>query len=350
MAGSRETFILTQDIAPEQLIDIHPKLGTRLRKLVDKRVIDTTFFYNVPIPAAATSIRMDQLFLDAVPATGLVDLGYLTDRRHEIFQPGTDNAFVDIHGREVTTQITVTASLTFQAMLTTGLVTATTIGSPGDVQVGDYVRVTGQGTVATYFAQVIAKVPSGPNFILTLSNLFVQGITQVYTVERVNRWEVSFLDSLSSPYVMAGGTAELGFFQRVYLADVTESFGTGPIDFPELTPEGPGGVGPPGAPGSSATLELILDPGDTFLWFHGLIDDIPLLTWWVEWPIYPTVRYFYGMQASPSGPFESHVGAGVPTLEGTFPVDFQHIDENSTLITNRNSVQHRIKAVVFKPL
>jgi hypothetical protein len=349
MAGSRETFILTQDIAPEQLIDVHPKLGTRLRKLVDKRVIDTTFFFGVVIPPAATSIRMDSLFLDAVPATGPTDLGYLIDRRHEIFQPGTDDAFVDIHGREVTTQIAITTPLNFQATLTTGLTTATTVGSPGDVEVGDYVRVTGQGTVATFFAQVLSKVPSGPNFILTFSNLFVQGITQVYTVERVTRWEVSFLDSTDAPYIMAGGTAELGFFQRVYLADVTESFGTGPIDYPELTPEAGGGVGPPGAPGSSVTLELLIDPGETFLWFHGLMDDIPVLTWWVEWPGYPAIRFYYGLQVSPGTFFEGQVDA-VPTIDGTAPVQFQHIDGDSILITNKNTVQHRVKAVVFKPM
>lgn len=348
MAAGRETFILTQDIADNQLIDTHPKPGTHLRKLVDKKVIDTTFFFNIAVPASATFVRMDPNFLDQPSGTGTA-LGYLTDRRHEVFLAGTDDAVIDIKGEEVTTLLTITPALTFQIAMVTGSNQGTTIGNPGDVQIGDYVRIIGQGTVSTFFAQITNKVPSGPNFVLTFSNLFVQGVSLTYTAERVQRWEVDFRDTLNAPYAMPAGNVDFGFFQRVYLADVSETFGTGPINYPEFTPEDGGPTPPPGAPGSSSTLELLLDPGDTFLWFHGLIDDIPVLTWWVEWPGYPTIRYFYGMQASPSGPFFSHVGAGVPTLEGTFPVDFQHIDENSTLITNRNSVTHRIKAVVFKP-
>jgi hypothetical protein len=347
MAPGRETFILCQDIAPDQIADFHPKPGSNLRKLVDMKVIDTTFIFNIPIPALATSHRLDPNFLDAPYGTG-TDFGYLTDRRHEVFLAGTDDAVLDLNGEEVTTRIMITPSLTFSAAMVTGSTQGTTIGNPGDVQIGDYVRIQGQGLVSTFFAQITNKVPAGPNFILTFSNLFVQGLSLTYTVERIARWQIDFRDTLDVPYPMFATNVDFGFFKRVYLADVSETFGTGPINYPEYTPEGGGPTPPPGAPGSSSTLELLLDPGETFLWYHGLIDDIPLLTWWVEWPGYPTCRYFYGMQATPSGPFASHVEC-VPTLEGTFPVDFRHIDENSTLITNRNSVTHRIKAVVYKP-
>lgn len=343
MAPGRESFILSQDIAPEQIADFHAKLGSNLRKLVDKKVIDTTFFFAIPVSAAATSIRMDANFLDQPIGTGPTELGYLVDRKHEVFQPFTDDAFVAADGREVTTFITTAPSTTFQITLITGSNQGTTVGAPGDVQVGDYVRVVGQGLVSTFFTQVLTKVPAGPNFVLTFSNIFVQGITQNYTAERITRWTVEFRDSSDVPFPMPGGTVELGFFNRVYLADVAETFGMGPINRPELTPEAGGGLS-----GTSATLELMLDPGETFLWFHGVDDDIPLLTWWVEWLDYPTCRYLYGMQATPSGPYFSHI-ARTPSLAGTFPVDFQHIDENSTLITNRNSVLHRIKSVVFKP-
>jgi hypothetical protein len=341
--SARETFILCQDIAPDQIADFHPKPGSNLRKLVEKKVIDTTFFFDFPVPASVTFVRMDANFLDALHGTG-ADFGYLTDRRHEVFIATTDNAIIDPYGEEITTRIAITPSLTFSAAMVTGSVQGTTIGNPGDVEIGDYVRIQGQGLVVPYFTQIVNKVPAGPNFILTFANLFVQGLSLTYTIERITRWQINFRDTSDTPFPMSTSSVDFGFFKRVYLADVSETFGTGPINYPEFTPE----VGPIVAP--SSTLELLLDPGETFLWFHGLDEDIPLMTWWVEWPGYPTVRYFYGMQASTSGPFASHVGAGVPTLEGTFPVDFQHIDENSTLITNRNSVTHRIKAVVLKPL
>lgn len=168
MAPGRETFILCQDIAPDQIADFHPKPGTHLRKLVDKKVIDTTFFFNIPVPALATSIRMDAQFLDQPSGIGAA-LGYMTDRRHEVFLAGTDDAVIDISGEEATTLLVLTPSLTFQISMVTGSIQGTTIGSPGDVQIGDYVRIQGQGLVATFFSQVINKVPAGPNFILTFA-------------------------------------------------------------------------------------------------------------------------------------------------------------------------------------
>ena len=347
----RDTFILEQDIAERQLNDVHPKTGTRLQKLVDKKVIDSIYFEDVAITPGATSVRIDMLLLDQPQGTGPTAFGVLTDKRHEVFRTIQDEAYIDINGQKVTVELSFAASLSFLCAMVTGNASGITVGNPGDVQIGDWVRIQGQGLVSPFSAQVMNKVPSGPNFILTFSNVFLQGVSQNYTVERISRWEAIFRDSANALFQIPDAALDLGIFKRVYLADVAETYGNQPLgDRGEFGPDGGVVVGPPGAPFSSSVLELLIDPGDTFLWFHGLITDIPILTWWVEWPGYPTVRYFYGMQASPSGPFESHVGLGIPTLEGTFPVDFQHIDQDSILITNRNSVQHRVKAIVFKAM
>jgi hypothetical protein len=347
-ADPRQTLILTQDIADDQLIDSHPKPGTRLRKLVDKKVIDALYLNNIPVSVGDTSKRIDALLFDKPHAVGPTDIGILTDRKHQVFRAGTDDAFIDVMGGEVVVDLLFTASLNFSIGLTTGSATGLTVGDPGDVQVGDLVRVQGQGTVAPYITTVIAKTPSGPNFLLTFQVPFIQGPSQTYTMERMARWEVIFKDSSNNPFSMPGTTVDLGIFQRVFLADILESFGHGPFKHPELAPEAGLGVAlPPGAPFSSSTIEVILEPSESFLWFHGLNTDIPLLTWWVEFPCYPVERIFFGLQPTTSFLMESHVHCP-PTLGGTLPVKFRLVDENTIEIVNENTVQHRVKAVAFK--
>lgn len=349
MPGTRDTLILEQDIAARQLDDLHPKIGTRLQKIVDKTVIDTIYLESIPITPSSSSVRLDLLLLDQPQATGLA-FGVLTDKRHEIFTRVQDEAYLDMAGQKVTVELDFTASLLFPGQMTTGSTQCTTVGDPGDVQVGDVVRIQGQGTVAPFSSIILSKVPLGPNFILTFQNIFVQGITQIYSIERIARWNALFRDSANALFLVPDALVDIGVFKRVYLADIAETFGNQPLgDRPQFAPDGGFNVGPPGSPFSSSILELLLDPGDTFLWFHGINFDIPVLTWWVEWPGYPTIRFYYGLQVSPGTFFEGQVDA-VPTIDGTAPVQFQHIDGDSILIKNRNTVTHRIKAVVFRPM
>ncbi len=348
MPDPRETFILEQDIAAGQISDVHLKAGTRIWKLVEKKVIDTLYLSNIPVIVGATSKRLDGNLIDILRAVGPNDIGLLTDRKHQLLRSGTDEAFLDTAGREVTVDLVFTASLNFQVNLVTGSNQGTTVGDPGDVQIGDIIRVVGQGLVAPYITTIINKVAAGPNFVLTFQNNFVQGPSQVYTAERINRWEALFKDSEDNPYQMPVGQFDIGLFQRVYLADIAESFGLNPLKHPELAPEaGLANPPPPGAPFSSAVVEVVLDAGEAFLWFHGLNTDIPLLTWWVEWPGYPLVRFYYGLQAINMDPVNSNI-EGVPSLRTTTPVDFKHVDENYIEIKNRNTVTHRVKAIVLK--
>jgi hypothetical protein len=234
---ARETFIRGQDIATQEIIDSHINPSSNLAKMIAKKVLDTVFVQNVSITPLATSIRIDNLLLDQPQGVGAVDLGILTDRYHEVFQAGTEKAVMDAIGEKVIVQLSFGLALTFSVNLTTGLAIGVTVGNPGDVQIGDWVRVQGQGLVGDYFTKVLNKVPAGPNFQLTLQDVFAQGPTGLYTMQRINRWTANFLDSALAPFAMPGTPVDFGFFKRVYLADVSETIGVSPINKPELTPE-----------------------------------------------------------------------------------------------------------------
>ncbi len=343
MAVQRETFVLGQDIKADQLRDDHPEPGTNLRKLVEKKVIDTFYLNVVPISAGAISKRFDLEFLDKPEAVAAGDIGFLTGQPHQVFKAGTDDAFVDPVGQEVTVDLVRTAELLFTITLTTGTNTGLTAGDPGDVQIGDRIRVQGQGTVSDFFTEITDKVAAGPNYLLTFADIFVQGITKPYTAERIARWEAFFKTTAGNPFPMPGTPMDLGFFQRVFLADVEETALHGPFKHPEFAPDiGGGGI-------ACSTIELLLDPGESFVWFHGLAFDIPMLSWWVEWTsCYPVVRFFYGLQATDAFFLESQVQCP-PTKGATSPVKFRHIDENSVEIFNENTVEHRVKAVGCRP-
>lgn len=348
MPDPRETYILEQDIAEGQIVDAHLKPGSLLRKLVEKKVIDTIYLDNLDVPVGATSRRLDLNLLDIPYATGPQDLGIPAGRKHQVFQVGTNYAFLDTQGKEVTAEIVFTPAVNFQVQLITGSNQGTTVGDPGDVQVGDTVRVRGQGLVSPFVSPIVNKVQVWPNFVLTFQNNFVHGQSKTYAAERIGRWEVFFRDSQGNPYSIPTDHIDLGVFRRVYLADILEHFGTEPLRRPELAPQVGWSVPPPpGAPFSSVTIELMLDPGENFLWFHGLDTDIPLLTWWVEWPGYPVVRFYYGLQAILTESVNEHI-EGVPSLRTTTPVDFKHIDRNYIEIKNRDTISHRVKAIAFK--
>jgi hypothetical protein len=112
-----------------------------------------------------------------------------------------------------------------------------------------------------------------------------------------------------------------------------------------------GPQGPSGGGGGAlfATIELVLEPGETFVWEHMMDDDIPIISWWVEFPaVYPNpaVRFYYGMQGSNA--FTDNYLEGRPTNMATSPVNFKPLDNNSVEIQNTNTVAHRVKAIAAR--
>lgn len=228
---ARETFVLTQDIADRQLIDTHPMLGTRMQKLVDKTVIDVFSVLNSSVPATTTTKRLDAELNSLLPAVGS-GLGVLTTRKHQVFKAGTDHAFVDGATIEINADLAYTAPLTFSINMSFGSTLGTTVGNPGDVQIGDFVSI---ATPVPYFAQILNKVPNGPNFDLTFSLGFFGGPTGLYSATRIARWLATFKDSTDAPFPMPGAAVDFGILQRVYLSDVDESVIVGP--HPEFAPD-----------------------------------------------------------------------------------------------------------------
>lgn len=337
------TFVLEQDIGDGSIIDAHVKAGTVLDALIKKTVIN---LLKVPktVPSGSTSVRLDLELQAEVQSTGTGVIGLVTTTNHEIFQQGKEDALLNNNGWKIygqfayavgTAPFVVTATFTSTSYLYTGI-------APASILVGDLIKLT-DGVTTFLDARVVTNTPSGPTSGTLVLDAPFGAATGPYIGYRMARWQLNFIDSeTAGPWALEeDGFFDLGIRKRVSLAFEPEP----DLPPPGFLPDADGGV----PDNFFSLIELILDPGETFIWFHGLDFDIPLMTWWVEWPIYPTVRYFFGMQASPSGPFFSHVGSGIPTLEGTFPVDFQHLDGNSTLITNRNSVIHRVKGIVMRP-
>lgn len=237
----RETFILTQDIANGQLIDTHPKAGSRMQKLVDKTVIDVFPVLNSSVPITTTTKRLDAELNSLSPAVGS-GLGVLTTRKHQVFKAGTDHAFVDGMTIEINADLAYTAALAFSINMSFASILGTTVGNPGDVQIGDFVSI---ATPVPYFAQILTKVPNGPNFDLTFSAVFVGGPTGPYAATRVARWLATFKDSTNAPFPMPGTAVDFGILQRVYLADIDEAVIVGP--HPEFAPDVAGSGGGGGA-------------------------------------------------------------------------------------------------------
>jgi len=338
MPPSRQTFVLEGDVAANQLNDLHPKPGTRLRKLVDKKVIDTLFVNSLVVPVGTTSKRVDvelQGYLPAIPPDGL---GIITTDNHAVFLTGTEIGVFDGLNKKITGQLADTVALNFLINLTTTLNVGITVGDPGDVAVGDTILIQNQGLIGPYQTTVTGKMLVGANYQLTFSNNFVQGPSQQYIAERVMRWEVFFRDSLGNLWPMPGTNIDLGVYYRQYLSDATEGYGRD-LRYPKLTPQGVGS----GTIGSFSRLEVTLDPGEVFSWYHGLDTDIPVFTWWVEWPgVYPAppVRFYYGLQGV--------VNEATPTIKEV-PVECKHLDTNTIEFHNKNSIEHRVKAIVYQP-
>lgn len=350
----RETFILEQDIADGQIRDSHVKPGTILHALITRTTITLRPVFGVLIPDGATSIRLDETFENETVTSGPGVEGILVgpSENHNVFLANSDDAVIGPSGKEVVGRLTFTPmSDPYSVSAVFGSNTVTYVGDPTQTAAGDSFKIT-DGVTTFLQAQVITNTPtSGTSGILQLSLPF-PAATGPYVGRRKARWKLDFFDfGTGSPFTPSSAlTVDLGIRKRVLLAFTPEGYLGGGQG-------GPGAGVPPagllpetaGAGVVSATIELLLDPGESFIWFHGLDTDIPLLTWWVEWPGYPVCRFFYGLQGTPSGPFFSHVEC-VPTMEATAPVDIRHLDENSASITNRNTVQHRVKAIMMRSL
>lgn len=233
----RETFILTQDIADGQLIDTHPAPGSRMQKLVDKTILDIFTVLNVTVPVTSTTKRLDSELNSLSPAVG-AGLGVLTTRKHRVFKAGTDHAFIDGATIEINADLANTPALAFLINMSFNSTLGTTSGVLGDVQIGDYVTIP---TPVPFYAQILNKVPNGPDFDLTFSMNFVGGPTGPYAATRVARWLATFKDSTNSPFAMPGDNVDFGILQRSYLADADEEVLVGP--YPEFGPDVAGGGG-----------------------------------------------------------------------------------------------------------
>jgi hypothetical protein len=253
----RETFILTQDIATGQLIDTHPAPGSRMQKIVDKTILDIFTVLNVTVPAATTTKRLDSELNSVSPAVG-AGVGVMTTRKHRVFKSGTDHAFVDGTTTEINADIAHTVALGFSISMFFNSAVGTTIGDPGDVQIGDYVMI---ATPVPFYAQILNKVPNGPNYDLTFSANFVGGITGPYAATRTARWLATFKDSTNAPFPMPGDNVDFGILQRSYLADADEEVLVGP--YPEFGPDVAGGGGGGGITGGGTVARLAKFTGAT---------------------------------------------------------------------------------------
>lgn len=239
----RQTFILTQDIASGQLDDAHPKAGTNLQKLVDKKVIDTLIVTNVS--ASGISTRMDLPLLDLPLAVGPTAIGLLTSKQHALFQNGSDNGVEDNYGEEVRGNLSSVASALDPVTMTIGLATGVA-ATPAIFAIGDLVRIQGQGLTGTFFAEVSNIV--GP--ILTFVDpgtanprIFIEAASGTYFMERVRRWLMTWVDSLGAAFSLVSNLYTVGVIRRSYLADIGEDVGWVVLPVEAESPHVPGGGG-----------------------------------------------------------------------------------------------------------
>lgn len=240
----RETYILTQDIAEGQIVDFHPKVGSRLRKLVDKKVIDPLLLLNVS--CSGLSKRLDLPLLDQPVASLPDDIGILVSKQHSIFIGGSDKAIPDAFGKEVRGNLSVTAAAFDTVLMTLGsnVGVATT---PGVFEVGDIVRIPAPPLSFPYIAEISAIAwpnltfvdPGTPNPAIFL------GPTGPYTMERITRFLMSWVDSVGGAFALPFGDYDIGVMRRIYLSDVSEDFGSfkTPVsaEAPDISGAGGGG-------------------------------------------------------------------------------------------------------------
>ena len=234
---ARDTLILTQDIKDDQLIDSHLKAGSRVKTLTDKAILNFFYIQGIVIAAPVGFVRLDQALTGKTPAVGSGN-GVELNLRHAIFQGGTNKGVLDGSNNDVNGQLSFVASLAFSINMTNGSDTGTTVGDPGDVQIGDTVTIP---TPVPYTATILNKVAAGPNFTITFSALFVTGTTGTYTATRIPRWSLAFKTSADLPFNMPAQTLDFGITQRTYLSEIVETLALGL--HPELIPQAGGGGG-----------------------------------------------------------------------------------------------------------
>lgn len=239
----RQTFILTQDIASGQLDDAHPKAGTNLQKLVDKKVIDTLIVTN--LTASGISTRMDLPLLDLPLAVGPTDIGVLTSKQHALFQNGTDNGVEDNYGEEVRGNLSSVASVLDPVGMTIGLATGVA-ATPALFAIGDFVRIQGQGLTGTFFAEISNIVGPVLTFVdpgTANPRIFIEAASGTYFMERVRRWLMTWVDSLGAAFSLVSNLYTVGVIRRSYLADIGEDVGWVVLPVEAESPHVPGGGG-----------------------------------------------------------------------------------------------------------
>jgi hypothetical protein len=245
---ARESFILTKDIAPGQIIDTHADPTSNLGKLALKKVIDTLMLPGVPL--SGTTKRLDFLLLDLPLATLPTDVGILTTKQHALYKNGSSSGLDDGSGQNrargnLTTVAPVTSAVTMTMGSNIGIA-----ASPANFGVGDLVRIVGQGLTSDYFAEVGAI--AGPNLTFVDPGTanpayFVQAATGPYNMDRLRRWLMSWVTALMGSFSVPAGIYTLGIFGRSYLADIeTENGWTvypNEAESPQLPGSGGGGGG-----------------------------------------------------------------------------------------------------------
>lgn len=237
----RESYILTQDIASDQLIDTHPKPGSNLRKLVDKKVIDT--FMLSGVVASGMSTRLDLPLLDMPLAVGPTDIGILTSKQHPLFVGNTDNGVPDTLNQVVRGNLSSVAPILDPVAMTLGLNTGVAT-TPSNFAIGDLVRIQGQSLSGTFFAQISNIVGPVLTFVdpgTVNPRIFIEGPSGTYFMERVRRWIMAWVDSAGFGFTLAPDTYSIGVLRRSFLADIGEQIGWIVMPVEAESPHGPGG-------------------------------------------------------------------------------------------------------------
>lgn len=240
---ARESFILTQDIASGQLIDTHAKPGTNLQKLVDKKVIDTLMLSGVTTSGLST--RLDLQLLNLPLAVGPTDIGLLTSKQHSLFVGNTDNGVLDGFSQDVRGNLSSVAPIFDPVAMSLGFNTGVAT-TPANFAIGDIVRIQGQGLTGEFFAQISNIVGPTLTFVdpgTVNPRIFIEAASGTYSMERVRRWTMSWVDSVGAGFSLSAASYSIGVLRRSYLADIGEQIGWIIMPIEAEAPHGPGGGG-----------------------------------------------------------------------------------------------------------
>jgi hypothetical protein len=238
----RESFVLTQDIGSGQLVDAHVKPGSNLQKLVDKKVIDTLMLSGLSLSGLTT--RLDIQLLDQPISVGPTDIGILTSKQHPLFVGNTDTGIPDSFSQVVRGNLSSVAPIFDPVLMTLGMNTGVAT-TPANFAIGDIVRIQGQGLTGEFFAQISNIVGPTLTFVdpgTVNPRIFVEAATGTYSMERVRRWTMSWVDSVGGGFSLSAATYSIGALKRVYLADIGAQLGWIIMPAEAESPRVPGGA------------------------------------------------------------------------------------------------------------